>query len=437
MFYGGISKKDKKNRNEFFDEDIIIKNQQSPTPKSKIAYSSNGANQNMHYSNINEGFYQNTPLINSPDYTNKKNVLHNNLSDNLLSENINEYNIYIDSNDRNKTNYYSPFEFKVNFGINGDTPKIDQEFNNVKFINLNYLILPPTNVIFAQTTSDFTTGGRGILNSYLISDASNSPPSITLGAGITWPITINSFTKNRYIILKIKELDNCKIKSTSCYSSTGIDKNSFVLFYDDDVKDDSGNIIATIWKPKFGGGSRVFLSSELKSIKSFTITLYDQYGNQIVPVDNTIPSVDNSHNVVNEAPNNGLGIVIPQLLPSVVYDISENKITSTNSLVFVNNLEDGNYYNNLTYDKFGNITDVDGQLSIFAYSYYTIKVPPFPTDFTGYTQDQINSFVQTYNKTNPNLKSLGSQFELNYNMQLSFTFGVVECELNTSTKYYR
>ncbi len=223
------------------------------------------SSQNKYYTNVNDGYRQNLPLIDKIDYTNQNNVLHNNLADNLLSENINEYNIYIDSNDRNKDVFYSPFEFKVNFGTNVEIPKIDQEFNNVKYVNLNYLILPPTNIIYSGT-SGFTNQGRTLLNNYLVSITDNGTiPIVTTASGVAWPVLqTNSFTKNRYIIVKIKELDNCRTKSTSCYSTTGIDKNSFVLFYEDDVKN-GDNIIGTIWKPKFGGGSKVFLSSELKT----------------------------------------------------------------------------------------------------------------------------------------------------------------------------
>ena len=345
----------------------------------KNQYNSFDANKQNNYSNIPEAFAQNTPFIPKIDYSNQNNFLHNNVGDTLLNENVNEYNIYIDSDDRDKIAYYSPFNFKISFCVNGD---IDSDIKNVKYINLNYIILPPSNILYAHTEIQ---NSISIFDQYLINSKYNSPPTLSLPTGTKWPIQNSILTKNRYIILKIKELDNCRVKSTGQQS---IDKNSFVLFYDDDVKDENNNITGTIWKPKFGGGSRVFLSSLLKTVKNFTISIHDQYGNLITPIDNTLPSVENE--IIDMIPNDGSGIKI-----------------STGS-----------------------------GINISTFTYYK-STEHYPTSYSDYTQARINNVSSTVDKSKPNIKLLGNYFEKNFNVQLGFTFGVVESELNTLTKYYR
>ena len=123
------------------------------------------------YNKFNQAFSNNTPLIESPNFSNKNNFLHNNLKQNLLNEFPKEYYIYIESRDRNTHYYPSPFQFNVHFGESsgqrvtkkvikknaqnqqyedyvteyyGDYkgPVIPRRFRNVKFVRLEYIILP-------------------------------------------------------------------------------------------------------------------------------------------------------------------------------------------------------------------------------------------------------------------------------------------------------
>ena len=242
---------------------------------------------------------------------------------------------------------------------------------------------------------------------------------------------------NWQLILKIKELDNLRVKSTSSCGSQGIDKNSFVLFYDDDVNDSLGNNTGSIWKTKFGGGSRVFLSSELKNINSFTICIFDQFGNQLTPVDNTVPStntpVDDITNSINMSPNDGKGIIF---WPNIVYYIAgtpQYPYSNSTSLFLTSPytmLTSGNYYFDNQHQQTITLSNIP--------TYYTGSTN-FKTSYIGSINNQtaLNSYIQLYNNTKPNIKTMTQYYESNYNMQIGFTFGVVENELNTLTKYSR
>lgn len=123
-------------------------------------------------SKYNEAFKQNKPLIEQLDFLNHhNNVLHDNLGIKLISENIKEYRINIDSKDRDNIIYPNPFKYTVNFGpASGQTitnydwidpnnkklgkmpvkqfisgvpnPCVNRAFRNVKYIRIDNIILP-------------------------------------------------------------------------------------------------------------------------------------------------------------------------------------------------------------------------------------------------------------------------------------------------------
>ena len=69
------------------------------------------ANQNIN--NFNTAFRSNGPVIEKQDYRNRNNLIHNNINENLLVEQIIEYTLNIDSMDRSLTAYPNPFNFSV------------------------------------------------------------------------------------------------------------------------------------------------------------------------------------------------------------------------------------------------------------------------------------------------------------------------------------
>src|SRR5256885_725946 len=54
-------------------------------------------------------------ILEKVNFTNPNTTLHNNLENNLLAENIIEYHINIDSDDRNIETYPNPFNYTVSF----------------------------------------------------------------------------------------------------------------------------------------------------------------------------------------------------------------------------------------------------------------------------------------------------------------------------------
>ena len=123
-------------------------------------------NGNISHSDFNQAFQQPNPLIERMDYTNKNNLIHNNVGHKVLDEHIVEYRINIDSLDRDIRIYPNPFKFTVKFNppaggtvrhsnikqgkhisrrerfTGPPQPHINKEFKNVKYIKLDNIILP-------------------------------------------------------------------------------------------------------------------------------------------------------------------------------------------------------------------------------------------------------------------------------------------------------
>ena len=235
--------------------------------------------------NFSKAFQPNAPIIETMDYMNHNQLLHNNVGESVFAESIVEYKINIDSLDRDLNAYRDPFAFTVIFDPPSTTsmripvkdygnkscnkgprlektvvhgppkPHILKEFKNVKFIRLDSIVLP----IFTKTKVD--ENGEIVFdpNSRLLDD--------------------------RYIILRIKELDDDK--STLVYD-TG----------DDNARCCSGGIVQTYPKPFgiiypdkiigrfyfrgcFDYAMKTYKSSTLGNIGGLTIELFDSCGEPI------------------------------------------------------------------------------------------------------------------------------------------------------------
>lgn len=82
-------------------------------------------------------------------FANPGTLLHNNLYNNILSQEIKEYSVLIDSADRNYKVYTDPFEYTVQLGpLPGSRgneiiePYIQDKFENVRYIKLECAVLP-------------------------------------------------------------------------------------------------------------------------------------------------------------------------------------------------------------------------------------------------------------------------------------------------------
>ncbi|ARF09794.1 hypothetical protein Indivirus_3_43 [Indivirus ILV1] len=128
---------------------------------------------NVPITSFQDSFSPNTPMIERIDYSNKNQLIHNNIGDSVLDEHVVEYRLNIDSIDRDIQYYPDPFSYvvKLNPGssgvyrheefIDGDRrkgttivesrfdgpppPYINKEFRNIKYIKLENIILPQRN----------------------------------------------------------------------------------------------------------------------------------------------------------------------------------------------------------------------------------------------------------------------------------------------------
>jgi hypothetical protein len=264
--------------------------------------------------NINKAFSNNKEVIGKPDFTNRGNMMHNNMGDSLKDKIITEYKLHINSKDRDTTTYPSPFHFKLQFGST-QSFSINKKFTQVKYITIDNLILPKnvaidvsrvSESIICPAGSEFTTNVLNSIN----------------------PLT--KLTANKYIVLKINELDNIKTMSTS----SELNGNSFIFY-----RDKCMGIDSDLWRPIHG--TVVFYTSYLFTLSNMTISLYDFMDNPIKIVDhenndiikynitglnqNYINYIDNTDSVSSTYTNN---IIQMNILMSV--GVIENELTINN-----------------------------------------------------------------------------------------------------------
>jgi hypothetical protein len=217
---------------------------------------------NSGQNNFSQAYNSNVNLIPPQNYENSHQLVHNNLESNLFNESYIDYTIHVDSNDRNTTVYPNPYTFVLNFGGAGPSrnkfynsagnlqtvdfngapdPIIDRKFRNVKTVILDKIFFPK----------------------YIGFDLS--------GTNYLGDVTLAS--RYRYVIVRIKELDNNRMYSTNNY----VRDDSFVMYNDKTLGDANVGVwIASPYK-------RTYLKSALKNIDKFTIEIVDPQGNPIIP----------------------------------------------------------------------------------------------------------------------------------------------------------
>ncbi len=221
-------------------------------------------NRNTRGHDYSKSFIENNNLIPHTDFTNKNNMIHNNVRNDLASNYTADYRIHIDSATRSYESYPNPYKFNVIFGGVGKTidrnfnpqgelvitefegqpaPKIARSFHNVKFIRLDHIIIPRTNVINVND-NDGTT-------EYTIGD-----------------IDTENTARYRYMIVKLKGVGNNRIFSTNDI----IDENSFIIYPEREMGPNHYK-----WIPTYG--SIVYPSSMLHSLKKIDFTITDEDGN--------------------------------------------------------------------------------------------------------------------------------------------------------------
>lgn len=206
------------------------------------------------------------------NFENKNDLVHNNLSDKLLHEEIREYSVMIDSKDRNYQVFPDPFNYTVTLGpmtrtseiVDGKrvyyeepTPTIDESFSNVRYIELCEVILPLYNKIYYR---DIPTYDNDV----------ESRPQINVHKPLT---------DNLYLTLKIgPEFSNNNNKSTN-----GVLSDSFATIYND-CKANSTHYYGCMKNAR-----KTFPQDQLAKIHKLRIQFTDPYGNPL-----TCPHLDKS-----------------------------------------------------------------------------------------------------------------------------------------------
>lgn len=194
------------------------------------------------------------------NFINNNNILHNNLGNILLNEEIREYSVMIDSKDRNYQVYPDPFSYEVKFHplpkskekINGKyviyeepTPTINDNFVNVRYIKLEEIILP------------FYTKVKQV-------DEYNDEDELVKN----WKIDTNKpLTDNLYIVLSLGEYTDTNYKSTNDVLSDSFS----VIYYNSKVNN-------THYFGHTSNGTKIFPQDQLGKIDKFKISFMDPYG---------------------------------------------------------------------------------------------------------------------------------------------------------------
>jgi hypothetical protein len=219
--------------------------------------------------NFNNSFEQSNMLIPQPNFKNTNNLIHNNVGDNVFNEYNIDFTLHVDSADRDLSGYPSPYNFVVSLGGAGTNkdkvynsrtntfqtisykgvwnPRIERNFKNIKCVSLDKVFLPKYIVYTIQTD---VCGNETYVGSV---------------------VTSNYY---RYLVVRIKELDNNRLFSTN----TNVRDDSFVIFKDKDLGGCSGEIwIASPCR-------RQYLKSALKNLDKLSIEIVDPAGNPVVPL---------------------------------------------------------------------------------------------------------------------------------------------------------
>jgi hypothetical protein len=251
------------------------------------------------YSDFDKAFPDNIqPIIEKIDYTNKNNLIHNNIGSNVLDEHVIEYRVMIDSIDRDIKTYPNPFSYVVKFnpassstGLDSSGnfvrydgspyPHIGKQFNNVKYIKLENVILPQYSNI-----------------KYKDGEFVHDPNSIIV--------------TNMYNSLVIEELSNERI-----YTTSQTNPNPFALIIPDKI------IGTTFYSGTPYYGSKIYKNSLLGNITQLHIqftdcngvplkvdNLYSYDDMQQYEYDNGVPfPVDDMRNPYNKKLQNHISLI--------------------------------------------------------------------------------------------------------------------------------
>jgi hypothetical protein len=214
---------------------------------------------------INNSFKPNEQFVSKRDFQNKNDLLVNNIGQNVVDQKIRDYIIDIDSTDRDYKLYPNPFDYVVTFNAKGDTiekgvrykgtpgPTIVREFENVKYIKLNNIILPRKYNVIKKHEDD--------LKFVYVYDS------------------VKELNQERFVMLNIDEVDHDTV-----YTTNVDNRSPFGTIYNDKW-----------YSPYYYYGItaacfKIYRLSELGNIKKLHIQILDSRGKQLKceGLDNTV-----------------------------------------------------------------------------------------------------------------------------------------------------
>lgn len=244
-------------------------------------------------------------FIDKINYKNPGNLLHNNISDFVLDEQIIEYRVHTDSLDRDILYYNDPFHFKVIFAPSNSAPAphINNTFRNVKYIKLENIVMPIFNKVIEG----------GASGEYIMDPSSR-------------------ITNDRYISLVIKEIEHDRTYATwdantrtSISGKHYVAPSPFALIFPD-------KILSTFFTGVPYYGTKVYKNSLLHNIDKLSIDFYDSCGLPITMqgiytpeelIADPIPITDLRHPLNKKHQLNAtfiIGVVEPQINSNTKYE---------------------------------------------------------------------------------------------------------------------
>ena len=195
--------------------------------------------------NFNGAYRNPTNLVPQLNTQNNGNLVHNNIKDNVLCENLEQYTLFIDGNDKDSSIFKNSFEFKVELGGRSDRHYVTlgHPLKNIKYIKLKNVIIPKYDTIKIDATG----------NKIFEYDTTTS-------------IITDKF---RFLVLEIEEINDINTFT----SGTIYNNNSFILRYDKNMGTNH-HLVIPIERDIIH-----YKDSSLSNLSRMTIKLCDDLGN--------------------------------------------------------------------------------------------------------------------------------------------------------------
>ena len=378
--------------------------------------------------------YRSSPndvLIEQTNYANPNTTIHNNLHNNLLSEHIVEYYLNIDSDDRKVDVYPDPFNYTVSLNPVGRSserkhkskkgslefdkiefdetpaPFIIRSFKNVKYVKLDRVILSRNNVIKFVINQIITIDPASNQNVTVVSDIdkkvhNHNDQDNCCNLCHCEDCQCITSNKNKFIILKVKELETYHIYSTNTITSD----NSFILYVDKTLGTSNNMWFATY-------NSCIYPDSLLGNLDRLTIEFYDKNGHPLTP------QILIEYNITIQY---GAQIIDLQ------YCLSFGKIKD----MILNKLKKN--YKNCMMFKFNDLCKID---IWFDKIFNDIIINGVTGDIKNILAKKVNDKLVNYEKILSSLNSLDicDKLKCCVSNNVFFVVGVLQNELNTMTTY--